>query len=144
MWSSEACFSFFLINLFIFGCVGSSLLHAGLLQLRGAGATLRCGARASHCGGFSCCSRRKGFSNCGTRAQQLWLLGSRVQAQQLWRMGLVASRHVGSSRTRARTRVPCIGRRIPNHCATREVLKLAFLDLLRMCDLSTLEVGLFH
>ena len=28
---------------------------------------------------------------------------------------------MGSSRTRARTRVPCIGRRILNHCATREV-----------------------
>ena len=26
-----------------------------------------------------------------------------------------------SSRTRGRTCVPCIGRRIPNHCATREV-----------------------
>ena len=35
-------------------------------------------------------------------------------------MGLVAPRHVGSSQTRARTRVPCIGRRILNHCATRE------------------------
>ena len=28
---------------------------------------------------------------------------------------------MGPSRTRARTRVPCIGRRILNHCATREV-----------------------
>ena len=28
---------------------------------------------------------------------------------------------MGSSRTRARTHVPCIGRRILNHCATREV-----------------------
>ena len=36
------------------------------------------------------------------------------------RTGLVAPRHVGSSRTRARTRVPCVGRRILNHCATRE------------------------
>ena len=35
-------------------------------------------------------------------------------------MGLVAPRHVGSSRTRARTRVPCIGRWILNHYATRE------------------------
>ena len=33
---------------------------------------------------------------------------------------------MGSSRTRARTRVPCIGRLILNHCATREVLKLYF------------------
>ena len=38
----------------------------------------------------------------------------------MWRTGLVAPRHVGSSRTRAGTRVPCIGRRILNHCATRE------------------------
>ena len=34
--------------------------------------------------------------------------------------GLVARWHVGSSRTRARTRVPCVGRQTPNHCATRE------------------------
>ena len=67
-------------------------------------------------------SRCAGFSSCGTWAQQLWLAGSRVQAQQLWCTGLVVWRHVGSSRTRARTRVPCIGRQILNHCATREVL----------------------
>ena len=42
----------------------------------------------------------------------------------MWRMGLVAPRHVRSSQTRARTRVPCIGRRILNHCATRETLPL--------------------
>ena len=41
------------------------------------------------------------LSNCGSRAH-------------------VAPRHVGSSQTRARTRVPCIGRRILNHCATTE------------------------
>ena len=35
--------------------------------------------------------------------------------------GPAALRHVGSSQTRARTRVPCIGRRILNLCATREV-----------------------
>ena len=40
----------------------------------------------------------------------------------MWLTGLVALRHVGSSRTRARTRVPCIGRQILNHCATREAL----------------------
>ena len=38
----------------------------------------------------------------------------------MWLTGLVAPRHVGSSRTRARTRVPCIGRQILNHCTTRE------------------------
>ena len=42
-------------------------------------------------------------------------------------MGLVAPRHVGPSRTRARTRVPCIGRRILNHCATREVLGVSLI-----------------
>ena len=43
------------IYLFIFGCVGSSLLRMGFLQLWRAGATLHRVARASHCGGFSCC-----------------------------------------------------------------------------------------
>ena len=47
-------------------------------------------------------------------------MGSRAHAQQLWHTGLVAPWHVGSSQTRARTRVPCIGRWILNHCATRE------------------------
>ena len=48
-------------------------------MLRRAGATLRCGARASHCGGFSCCGARalgtrasvvvaRGLSSCGSRA----------------------------------------------------------------------------
>ena len=60
------------------------------------------------------------LSNCGSRAQQLWLVGSRAQPQQLWCTGSVAPRHVGSSQTRARTRVPCIGRQTLNHCAPRE------------------------
>ena len=43
------------------------------------------------------------LSNCGSR-------------------GLDAPQHVGSSQTRARTRVPCIGRQTLNHCVTREAL----------------------
>ena len=39
-------------------------------------------------------------------------------------LSLVAPWHVGSSWTRARTRVPCIGRQILNHCATREAPSL--------------------
>ena len=39
----------------------------------------------------------------------------------MWLTGLVAPWHVGSTQTRARTRVPCIGRWTLNHCATREV-----------------------
>ena len=50
----------------------------------------------------------------------------------MWCTGLVAPWHVGSSRTRARTRVPRIGRRILNHCATREVQDLPFLSF-RFC-----------
>ena len=46
-------------------------------------------------------SRCAGFSSCGMWAQQLWLVGSRAQAQQLWCTGLVALLHVGSSQTRA-------------------------------------------
>ena len=42
----------------------------------------------------------------------------------MWLTGLVAPQHVGSSQTRARTRVPCIGRQTPNHCATREAQEL--------------------
>ena len=56
-----------------------------------------------------------------------------MQAQQLWLTGLVAPRHVGSSQTRARTRVPCIGRQILNHCTTREALSLT-LDLASLQD----------
>ena len=43
-------------------------------------------------------------------------------------MGLVALWHVGSSWTRARTHVPCISRRILNHCTTREVPGYGILD----------------
>ena len=110
------------------GCVGSSLLCAGFLQLQQAGATLRCSAWASHYSGLSCCRARAlgaWASVVVTRgSQQPWLAGSRAQAQQLWCMGSVAPWHVGSSRTRARTHVPCTGRRTLNHCATWEALCL--------------------
>ena len=72
------------------------------------------GARASHCSGFSCC---------GARALV-------TRAQYLWRTGLVALRRVGSFLTRARTRVPCVGRRILNHCATREALFVCFWSII--------------
>ena len=42
------------------------------------------------------------------------------------RTGLVAPGHVGSSWPRARTRVPCIGRQILNHSATRDALSTLF------------------
>ena len=45
----------------------------------------------------------------------------------MWCTGPVAPRHVGSSQSRARTRVPCIGRQILNHCATREAPSKSFI-----------------
>ena len=65
--------------------------------------------------------------------QQLWFVGSRAQAQQSWCTGLVALWHVGSSRTRARTHDPCVGRRILNHCTTREAqVHLSYSDFVFM------------
>ena len=96
----EPLFSFlFFINLFLFilfsfGCVGSSWLCEGFLQLWRAGATLCCSARASHCGGFSCCRARalgtralvvvaRGLSSCGSRALECRLSSCGAQAQLL-------------------------------------------------------------
>ena len=53
-------------------------------------------------------------------------------------MGLVALQHVGSSRTRAQTRVHCTGRRILNHCATREAQRPSLLTLQCLHILGTL------
>ena len=47
-----------------------------------------------------------------------WLLLLRSTGSR--HAGFIALRHVGTSQTRARTRVPCIGRQILNHYATRE------------------------
>ena len=88
------------------------------------GATPHRGARASHHRGLSCC---------GAQAPD-------AQAQQLWLTGLAAPRHVGSSQARARTRVPCIGRQILNHCATREALEHIFLFVWLAVFLSCLFV----
>ena len=60
----------------------------------------------------------------------------------MWLTGLVAPRHVGSSQTRARTHVPCIGRQTLNHCATREAPSLlifkTFLEIFALCLFHTL------
>ena len=75
----EATFFVFKILFIIFGCVGSSFLCEGFLQLQRAGAALHYGAQASHCGGFSCCRAQAlgtralvvaacGLSSCGTQA----------------------------------------------------------------------------
>ena len=57
-------------------CKGFSLVAAS-------GDHSRCGARASHRGGFSCCGAQAlgcvDFSSCAARAQYLQLAGSVVQ-----------------------------------------------------------------
>ena len=97
--------------------------------------------------GFRFCMRA--FSSCGKRGPlfiavrgPLTIAATRcgaqapdAQAQQLWLTDLVAPQHVGSSQTRARTRVPCIGRQILNHCATREAL--SGLSYIQSCTIIT-------
>ena len=104
------CFLVFLIYVLFFGWAVSLLLHAGFLWLQWTGPTLHCGARASHCSGFSCC--------------RIQALGRRLQ--QLWHTGLVAPQHVESSRTRDWTHVPCIGGQILIHCTTSEIHESVF------------------
>ena len=162
-----ACTLHFFFNKFIYfiylflAALGSSLLCTGFLQLRQAGATLRCGARASHCSGFSCCGARalgtqasgvvahglqstgsvvvaRVLSSCGSQAQQLWHAGPRVQAQQLWSTGLVALQHVGSSRTRAQTRAPALAGGFLTTAPPRKPLYSSFLKKKRaLLSLST-------
>ena len=92
----------------------------GFLRLRQVGATLhRCAGTALHRG-----ARAFHYRGPSRRRAQ----APDAQAQQLWPTGPAAPRHVGSSQTRARTRVPCIiGRQILNHCATREALNFKFI-----------------
>ena len=82
--------------------------------------------------GLCCCTRA--FSSCGERgllfvavhrlliAVASLVAEHRLQTRRLSSCGSWAHllRDVGSSQTRARTRVPCIGRQTLNHCATRE------------------------
>ena len=104
------------IYLFIFGCIGSSLLYTGFLQLWQAGATLRCSAQTSHC---------------GLQAhvlQQLWSMCSVVVACELQSagslgvtQGFICSMACGIFPDQGLNPCPCIGRWILKHCATREV-----------------------
>ena len=72
-------YKFILFFIYLFLAV-LGLLAAHFISLVAAsGATLRCGAQASHCGGFSCCGAQalgawasvtvaRGLSSCGSRA----------------------------------------------------------------------------
>ena len=54
--------------------------------------------------------------------------GSRRAGSVIVAQGPFVPWHAGSSQTRARTRVPCIGRQILNHCTTREAHLLPLLN----------------
>ena len=90
-------FIYWLHWVFIAVCAFSNCSKRGLLS---------CSVWASHCGDFSSFAAQvlgcPGLNSCGVWA--------------------VAPRHVGSSQTRDRTCVPCIGRWILIHWTTREVL----------------------
>ena len=90
---------FFLNYLFVFGCAGSPLLCLGFLWLRQARAF------------FSVVHRL------------LIVVASLVVEHRLWNSGSgVVAPHVESPQTRGWTHVPCTGRWILIHCATRKVL----------------------
>ena len=80
------------------------------------GATLWCGARISHCCGFSYCEAwalgHAGFRSRGVWAQQLWCTGSRALAHLSWYTGLVDPQPVKSSWSRDQTHVSYISRQI--------------------------------
>ena len=81
-------------TLFIFGCIGSSLLHMDFLQLWRVGATLPCSMQASHCSGISHCGAQAlgmwasvvvahGLSSCGSWAPERRLSSCGARAQLL-------------------------------------------------------------
>ena len=75
-------------------------------------------------------SRVWGFTSCGLLVAGSLVAAPRLQStgRQLWCTGLVAPQHVGSSRTRDRTRVSCIGRWILYHRATRKTLDFQIIS----------------
>ena len=85
-------FFYLFSQLFTVGGIGSPVLRAGFFWPREAGPLL--------------------WASTGPRAQGL---------QQPWSTGLAALRHMGLSRTRGQTRVPCVDRQMLNPWATMEV-----------------------
>ena len=123
-WSKDTCFlpwrkcfySYFIYLFIYFLAVLGLRFVRGLSPVTASGghSSSRCGDRSSsRCAGPS---PPRPPPRCGAQAPD-------AQAQQPWLTGPAAPRHVGSSQTRARTRVPCISRQTLNHCATREARK---------------------
>ena len=89
------CFFFKFISLSIYFWLHWVFVAArGLSLVAESGATLCCSARASHCGGFSCCGTRavgmqasvvvsRGLSSCGSQALERRLSSCGTRAQLL-------------------------------------------------------------
>ena len=109
-------FFFFLIFIFIYLFIYSWLCWV-FVSVRGLSPVAVSGGHSSlQCMGLSL-----------SRPLPLGAQAPDAQAQHLWLTGPAALRHAGSPRTRARTRVPCIGRQTLNRCATREAQFLVYL-----------------
>ena len=85
---------FCFLNLFCFWLLWVFVAACGLSLVAASGATLPCGAWASHCGGFSCCKAwalgvwasvvvARGLSRCGSWALEHWLSSCGAQASLL-------------------------------------------------------------
>ena len=98
------CWVFVGACLLFCSCSERRLLFIAVHGLLIAVASLCCGAQAL-----------------GTQASVVVARGFYSAGSVLRHMGLLAPWNVGSSWTRAGAHVPCIGRWILNHCATREV-----------------------
>ena len=116
--TSQRYFFFFLINLFIYFWLCWVFVAVQGLSLVAASG----GYSSSQCTGLSL-----------SRPLLLRSTGSRCAGSVVVAHGLSCSAARGSSRTRARTRTPCIGRRILNHCATREAHPNAILNEVSLC-----------
>ena len=70
----------------------------------------------------------------GLSSYDSWTLERRLSV--LWSIGLIALQHVESSGTRDQTHVSCIGRRIPIHRTTRDVLFFFFFKCIYLLAIS--------
>ena len=95
---------------FFFGCAGSLLLQGLFSSCGKQGLLPSCSVWASHYSGFSCCR----VQSLGQRASVV-VVRELESTGSLWRKGLVAPGHMGSSQTRDRIRVSCIGRQLLYH-----------------------------
>ena len=112
-------FIYLKIFIYLLGCAGSWLLPVGFSLITASGSySLVAGLWLL----TSVASLVAEHRLWGKWAQELQLLDSRAQAQQLWGTGFAAPPQVGSSWFRDWTCVSCTGRWILSHWAPREAL----------------------